>query len=199
MTRTRLSMLAAFLAAGCGGSSGDRGGTSASLEAYGALGTEMATAVQAYGVDAAAVTSHAQCEAVHAGYHAHLTDATQRMHEPSAWMDEHMAGWGCAAQSADLSCVGAAIEAELGRHHAVACASGDLAQDRDEVGHHAEVMAALIEHQRSRAREAEAGTGMGMHHHDETTFACVHHDGSFTFDGQPWEPGNLPVTPVPAP
>jgi hypothetical protein len=199
MTRTRLSVVAALLALGCGSTAGDGSGAAApSLEAFDALGAELAVAVQSYGADAAAVATGAQCDAVHAGYHAHLAEAARRMGEQSAWMDEHMEGWGCGAESADLSCAHAAMEAELGRHHGVACASGDLATDRDEARHHVEVMAALVEHQRRRTEEAQAGTGMGMHHHEETTFACVHHDdGSFTFDGEPWAPGCEPGTPIP--
>jgi hypothetical protein len=179
--------IAAALAAACGTS---MNGEPATIQATRALSSEMSAVVQAYGTDMAAVASPAACEATHAGYAAHMADLEHRMGELSSDMDSHMAEWGHGAGMADMSCVSDAMAAELAEHHLAACASDDLAADRAEAAHHVEIMAALLEHQRVRAGEAGSGLGMGMMDPGHDTFACQHGgDGSFSFDGEPWQPG----------
>jgi hypothetical protein len=183
-----LPMVAAALAlAACGSDGGD-----VAAEAYRALAADMTGAVETYGQDMAAVATQGACEAVHAGYHAHMLDAEQHMLELSATMDEHMAGGGHMG-SADAGCVAHAMADELAAHHQAACTAGDVATDRAAAAHHVEVMSALLEHQRQRAG---GGASTGMMGGGHETFACARDpDGSFTFDGHHWEPGCLPGAP----
>lgn len=194
MQLQRISMLAVALGVAACGTGGDADADD-TLGSFRALADEMSAAVQSYGTDSAALSSDADCTQLHAGYGAHMAGAAHRMRELGAELDGHMSQRG--PGMGDVGCVGEAIAAELDRHHAAACGSGDLATDRGEAAQHVEAMHALLEHQHARARDGAAGMG-GMH--QGGTFTCVRNaDGSFTFDGEPWAPGCIPGEPQPAP
>ncbi|HSD19702.1 MAG TPA: hypothetical protein VLC54_06685, partial [Anaeromyxobacter sp.] len=153
-------VIAAVLAAACGGTEG--GGGDAQVQAYEAARAEVAAAVGAYQAEAGTAQTDEECRAAEARYGAAAGPALERMREMSGaragdgqQMQMRMMGAG------DLACGADAMAAELARHQGVACA-GDALQDRAEAQHHAGQMGGWLEQPRQRGRAMEGdGTEPG--------------------------------------
>lgn len=174
-------------AAACGGATGSARDASA-LTAYQAVGQQMTTTLTAYAADAAAMPDVAACDAAYGRYQGAMPPLAERMREMSQAMDQRMAQAG--HPGFDMGCMADAMRAELGHHHAAACAGADLAADRQEAAEHVATMSRFMEHQRVRYQDAGSWMGM-MGNPDGTTFSCVENpDGTFTIDGHAWSPGS---------
>ena len=180
--------LGAIVATACGDATMSRRSDTSTMQAYQAVGQDVATAIASYAADTASMSDDAACEATHDRYAEQMRTMLERMRETSTGMDRHMAEYGHAIP-ADLSCVAEVMAAEFERHHAAACAAAEIGADMREAAHHVGSMSSLVEHQRLRYEGAGSMMGM-MVGPGADTWTCVKNaDGSFTVNGQTWTPG----------
>lgn len=178
-------------AAGCGGMSGmSMSGDSSAMRSYGTLGTNMSATLAAYAASTASMTDDAACSSAHASYAQTMASMIARMRDMSAAMDDHMMRYGDAQPGADMACITDALDAELSRHHEVACLDPDISSDKAETALHVGIMTNLLHHQLARYEAVGATMGM-MQSPPDATWSCQHNaDGSFTIGGAPWTPGS---------
>lgn len=188
-------MAAAFgliLATACGDAMMSSTPDTSTMQAYQAVGQDVASAIASYAADTATMTDDAACEGTHARYAEQMLTMLERMRETSTEMDRHMGEFEHALP-ADLACVAEVMAAEFERHHAAACAAAEIGADMREAAHHVGSMSSLVEHQRLRYEGAGAMMGM-MDGSGVATWTCVKNaDGSFSINGTTWTPG----TPLP--
>lgn len=191
MRTIRIAAVVSTLASmACGGGVDGASSDARTLEAYQALGQQMATTVTTYAAETATLADVAACDAAHARYVAAMAGMVARMQQMSAEMDRHMATMGYAGF--DTSCMADAMAAEVERHHAAACTGVDVAADAQEAAAHVAIMEQFMAHQRTRYQDAGSSMGM-MSPPDGSTFTCQENaDGTFTLGGQGWTPG-MPV------
>ncbi|GEJ57753.1 hypothetical protein [Anaeromyxobacter diazotrophicus] len=155
----RLAILGTAALVACSGGSTSSTATAAQVTRLDALGQSMSTAVEAYRASASTLSTLQACQGAEDSYHGQMASMLDQMNPLTSPMDGAMKGMGH-PDDADVTCGFQALQAEVGRHHAVACASQDLAVDRAEASHHADAMDELIDHQRARA--AQLGSAMGV-------------------------------------
>lgn len=185
--------LGAIAATACGDGSMSGGSGASTMQAYQAVGQDVASTVARYEGDTASMPDDTACQTAHAAYADHMATVLERMREMSTAMDRHMEDYEHAVP-ADLDCVAEAMVAEFARHHAAACAATEIEADVTEAAHHVRSMTSLVEHQRVRYESAGSIMGM-MGSPGSSTWTCERNaDGSFTINGQTWTPGSsLPV------
>ena len=206
-TITVLLALVPLGLAACGGSSpAATTGVSAAAQTaarnYQAAGTDMSSVIAQYRTDTETMQDVTSCQTVEAAYQAKMGPLVDRMSTTSAAMDPYMSGV-MGPTVADMTCVAAAMKAELARHAAVACTLLDIATDRAEAVQHAATMAALAQHQYVRYEQMGDAMGMMAPTADSTWTCKQNADATFTFGGQTWTPPQAPptssTTPAPTP
>jgi hypothetical protein len=170
-------VLSATVAA-CGGSSSDA--ERADVRAYAALAQEISGAASSYATAAGATSDVPGCQSAQGAYAAQVRPMLDRMHAMSGGMDREMGMMGPATH-ADMTCGADAMLAELARHAAVACSSGDMAVNHAEAARHSDEMHDWAEHQQARAGEMGGMMGMGGMDGGGAAATCRQGaDGTFT-------------------
>jgi hypothetical protein len=189
--------MGAVAATACGGATSGTSPSSSTVQAYQAVGQDMANAITAYHVETSTMADPAACQAAWETYDAAMAGMVDRMQQMSALMDQHMGDYGHTGP-ADVTCVTNAMAAEFERHATVACAANDVSADRAEAAEHVTTMTAWMEHQRVRYEDVASTMGM-MSPNSETTWTCQQNaDGSFTMGDDTWTPGtSMPTGPNP--
>jgi hypothetical protein len=154
----RSSLLVLVLAlAACGSSTTSL--SSADLQQFSALASNVASAASSYGAQAAATSDLPSCASAQAGYDGQVRPMIAGMNGIGARMDVEMAGMGHMSD-ADMGCDLGAMKAALDRHQGVACSSPDVAANRAEAAQHVAEMTRWAD--LARARAQEMGSMMGM-------------------------------------
>ncbi|HET8723005.1 MAG TPA: hypothetical protein VFM53_02295 [Anaeromyxobacteraceae bacterium] len=160
----RIAYVAAFVATAfvvaCGGSGS--GIDTAEIQAFGTAAQGVSSAVEDYGVAAAAMTSPATCASVHATYDGRARPLVGQMQGMGPAMDAMMGSMGH-MDAEDFGCSADAMRAELDRHAAAACASPtDVSVDAAEARQHVAAMEQWAGHAIGRDHDLASMAGMPM-------------------------------------
>lgn len=204
MRRLMLAGVVAAMAA-CGGSS-DTSNTQ-DVQSFDTAGQDISAKVATYRAQAATMADMAACTAAENTFDGQVRPMVERMKQMSGAMDDRMRSMN-GSDDADMGCGSDAMQAELDRHRAAACASSDMAMNRAEASQHADMMDELVTHQRGRAAELASmmGTGgngsmMGGHMTDGgwimdgggVVVMCSRAaDGGYLMDGGTMDAGPMP-------
>ena len=154
----RSLLLVPVLALAACGSSGSSLST-ADVQQFSVLASNVASAASSYGTQAAAMSDLPSCASAQAGYDGQVRSMIAGMNGIGARMDQEMSGMGHMSD-ADMGCDLGAMRAELDRHQGVACSSPDLTVNRGEAARHVAAMTRWAD--LARARAQEMGSMMGM-------------------------------------
>jgi hypothetical protein len=157
MRRLMLAGVVAAMAA-CGGSSNTS--NTQDVQSFDTTGQDISAKVATYRAQAATILDMAACTAAENDFDGQVRPMVERMKQMSGAMDDRMRSMN-GSDDADMGCGSDAMQAELDRHRAVACASSDMATNRAEASQHADMMDELVTHQRGRAAELASMMGMG--------------------------------------
>ncbi len=127
---------------------------------YNGFAQDLSSTVATYRAGASAMRSPSDCSAAEQQYMAHATPDIQGMTPIAAHMDGQL-GVMSQVMSGDMSCGMSVAATELARHAAAACASADLAANRDEAAHHCDAMESFVEHMQMRSAETTQMMGSG--------------------------------------
>jgi hypothetical protein len=126
------------------------------------LARSLATALEAYGGQAASLASRTDCRSIRSGYEARVGPAIEGIRALATtldpWMREH-----ASTEHADLACAGAELLAEFERHTDIACTAVAMEANRAEASTHRAAMDRWVRLVAARADEADVPAEGGTH------------------------------------